>query len=96
MSLVETLDRWAFIHHTARCPTCGEPVHGLTDGTYLCERDHRWISKKQLDGDVRWWHGTMPMMWMIFLIMFGAIVLSIWRGLKNLLSPKRASGENNG
>jgi len=68
------LQRGVLLEKTARCPECGEPVAKLTDATYQCQggpayetAPHRWIHRSTLEGDVKWWHGRMPLTLGLFL-----------------------------
>lgn len=85
--LLGVLDRFMLLRHSARCPECGAPVGGLTNGAYACDNGgrgekapHIYYSRRELDGDIKWWHGRSPLL-LTFFIMAVMILYAFARGV---------------
>lgn len=83
---VHWLDKFFFLRHSARCPACGEPVGGLTNGAYACDNGgrgdrapHIWLGRDELDGDIKWWHGRGSIGLFVFLLPLLLVYIAIKR-----------------
>ena len=88
------IERWAAdvftkgctIEHAARCPKCGEPVNDIVGGGYRCYDGHVFLSRHDLNGDLRFWHGSLPLEILTVLIAIAVLFGEAEKAIRNIVS----------